>query len=230
MSESERQQLLVEWNETAVETGSGACVQELFEAQVERTGEAIAVVCGAEEVSYAELNGRANQLAHYLRAQGVAAEVPVGILMERSVAMVVAILGVLKAGGAYVPLDEMYPEERLRFMLADAQVRVLLTKQRQAENMAVAGAQVVRLDGEALEHFDLTGAGCPTAIWPAANRTTMPAETSLTMKTLSVFSVVLLCSVSSVAQVTTADYQRAQSLRQQYDGARPSRDGPRRRR
>ena len=128
LSEGERRQLLWEWNATESSYPREQCLHELFEAQVERSGESMALVSGEAEVSYEELNRRANQLAHYLRQQGVGPEVLVGILLERSVEMVVAVLGVLKAGGAYVPLDPVYPPERLRFMLEDAGVSVLLTQ------------------------------------------------------------------------------------------------------
>ena len=95
-------------------------MHELFEEQARRRGEAIAVVYEGEQVSYGELNRRANQLGRYLRKQGVGPEVAVGLCVERSVEMVVGILGILKAGGAYVPLDPEYPEERLKYMLEDA--------------------------------------------------------------------------------------------------------------
>ena len=105
LSEGERQQLLFDWNATESEYPREQCLHELFEEQVTRNGESVALVFGEEEVSYEELNRRANQLAHYLRTQGVGPEILVGVLLERSVEMVVAVLGVLKAGGAYVPLD-----------------------------------------------------------------------------------------------------------------------------
>ncbi|HEU4873422.1 MAG TPA: condensation domain-containing protein, partial [Pyrinomonadaceae bacterium] len=132
LTESERQQLLRDFNDTAAEFPQDLCLHQLIEQQVGRTPEQVAVVFEEEEVSYRELNERANQLAHHLRSLGVGPESPVGILMERSVEMVMALLGVLKAGGAYVPLDPEYPVERLRFMLEDAQVSVLITQQRLA--------------------------------------------------------------------------------------------------
>src|SRR5215218_795265 len=104
------------------------CIHELFERQVERTPDAVAVVFDEERVSYGELNRRANQLAHYLRRLGVGPETQVGILLERSVQMIVGLLGVLKAGCAYVPLDPRYPAERLAFMIADAELKVLITQ------------------------------------------------------------------------------------------------------
>ena len=95
-------------------------IHELFEAQVERSPEAVAVVCEDRQLTYGELNRRANQLGHYLRKRGVGPEVRVGICMNRSVEMVVGLLGILKAGGAYVPLDRAYPGERLNYMIQDA--------------------------------------------------------------------------------------------------------------
>ena len=129
----ERIKLLEEWNETSRAYPRERCVHELFELQVERTPDAIAVKCEDQRLSYAELNARANQLARELRACGVGPEVLVGILMERSIEMVVAILGILKAGGGYVPLDPSYPEERLAFIIRDAGLSVVLTRQDLAE-------------------------------------------------------------------------------------------------
>src|SRR6185369_5087044 len=146
LTADERQQLLVEWNDTNVEYAAEQCIHELFEQRVERTPEAVALVFEAEQMSYRELNERANQLAHYLQQLGVGPEERVGICVERSVAMVVGLLGILKAGGAYVPLDAQYPEERLRFMLADAQVGVLLTQEQLLGRLPAPEAQVVCLD------------------------------------------------------------------------------------
>jgi len=125
----EWRQMLVEWNQTDSEFAADICVHSLFEAQAEQTPTAPAVVCGHESLTYDELNARANQLAHYLRRAGVGPEVPVAILTERSIAMVVAALGVLKAGGAYLPLDPAHAHERLAFMLHDAGAPVLLTQE-----------------------------------------------------------------------------------------------------
>ena len=128
LTEAERDQLLVEWNNTQVDYPNDSSVHELFEAQVERTPEAVAVEFEGKKLSYRELNAWANQLAHYLRRFGVGPETLVGLCVHRSLEMVIALLGILKAGGAYVPLDPSYPRERLRFMLEDAQVSVLLTQ------------------------------------------------------------------------------------------------------
>jgi amino acid adenylation domain-containing protein len=129
VSEEERRQIVAQWNETGREYGGAETVQEMFAEQAERNGEAVAVVYEGMEVSYAELNRRANQLAHYLHAQGVKADDVVGVLMQRSVEMVVALLGILKAGGAYLPLDPAYPRERLSFMVGDARLRWLISHQ-----------------------------------------------------------------------------------------------------
>ena len=138
LSARERRQLLVEWNDTTREYPRDDSVPRLFEAQVDRTPSATAVACGREEISFGALNARANQLARYLRGRGVGAEVPVGVCAERSIDMVVALLGILKAGGAYVPLDPNDPPERVGFMLADATVRLVVTETRAAERLPVA--------------------------------------------------------------------------------------------
>ena len=135
LTEAERHQLLVEWNSTQADYPD-ISVHDGFEAQVERTPDAIALVAGVEELTYRELNQRANQLAHYLQALGVKADGLVGICptgrlrtVERSPEMVIGILAILKAGGAYVPLDPTYPRERLGFMRSNAEVEVLLTSE-----------------------------------------------------------------------------------------------------
>jgi len=146
LTETERQQLLVEWNGTQADDPHDLCIHQLFEAQVERTPDAIAVVSETEQLTYAELNRRANQLAHRLRALGVEPEVLVAICLERSLEMIIGLLGILKAGGAYVPLDPAYPNERLFFMLKDAQVPVLLTRERLVARLAEQDAKVICLD------------------------------------------------------------------------------------
>ncbi|HEX2268880.1 MAG TPA: amino acid adenylation domain-containing protein [Pyrinomonadaceae bacterium] len=128
LSEAERKQL-VEWNHTATEYGPEQCVHQLIAAQAARQPYAVAVRCGDEQLTYGELNERANQLAYYLKSFGVGAESLVGVCLDRSLDMMVTLLGILKAGGAYVPLDPEYPAERLRYMLEDASVRVALTQQ-----------------------------------------------------------------------------------------------------
>ena len=146
LTELEQQTLLVDWNDTFVEYPQQECIHQLFEAQVKRTPDAIAVVFESEQLTYCELNARANQLAHYLCSLGVGPEVLVGICVERSLSMVIGLLGILKAGGAYVPLDPGYPQERLAFMLENAQMPVLLTQQRLVTVLPQTQSQVVYLD------------------------------------------------------------------------------------
>lgn len=145
LDEQERR-LLSEWNRTNAEFPRERCLHELIEEQVKRSPEAIAVVFEQEQLTYAELNGRANQLAQHLRKLGVGPEVKVGICLERSFEMVVGLLGILKAGGAYVPLDPEYPRERLAFMLE--QVAVVLTTQYLADSLSLHTAKVIRLDAD----------------------------------------------------------------------------------
>jgi amino acid adenylation domain-containing protein len=140
------QQVLVEWNRTRVDYPQDECIHELFEAQVEQTPDAIAVEFEEQKLTYRELNGRANQLARYLRQRGVGPEGLVGICLERSVEMIVGILGILKAGGAYVPLDPDYPKERLAWMLEDAQPPVLLTREALLSALPASGAEAICLD------------------------------------------------------------------------------------
>ncbi|MBN3892533.1 MAG: amino acid adenylation domain-containing protein [Nostoc sp. JL31] len=123
----ERQELLIDWNDTKRDYPENKCFHQLFEAQVQETPDANALVFDDEQLSYKELNIRSNQLAHYLKKLGVVPDVLVGIYVERSPEAIVALLGILKAGGAYLPLDPSLPQERLNFMLEDAQVSILLT-------------------------------------------------------------------------------------------------------
>jgi len=146
LSELERHQLLVEWNDTATEYPADKCIHQLFAEQVERTPDNLAVVFEDQQLTYLQLNQRANQLAHHLQCLGVGPEVLVGICVERSVEMVVGLLGILKAGGAYVPLDPNYPQERLSYMLMDSGVGVLLTQQSLLESLPPHTAQVICLD------------------------------------------------------------------------------------
>jgi amino acid adenylation domain-containing protein/thioester reductase-like protein len=146
LTKSEQQQLLVDWNRTQIDYPQDKCIHKLFESQVERTPNAVAVVYENEQLTYQQLNCRANQLAHYLQSLGVKPDVLVGICVERSLEMVTGILGIIKAGGAYVPLDPEYPQERLAFMLEDAAVPVLLTQQKLVEKLPQHQAAVVCLD------------------------------------------------------------------------------------
>ncbi len=139
LTEPERHQLLVEWNDTREPFPEDSCIHELFERQVERTPDAVAVISGDRHLTYRELNARANRVAHRLRDAGVGPEVLVSICLNRSWQMLVGILGILKAGGAYLPLDPEYPAERLAFMLEDAQVPVVLTDPRLATSLPAEG-------------------------------------------------------------------------------------------
>jgi amino acid adenylation domain-containing protein len=150
VSEVERRQMLVEWNETRVEHDAAKIsASQLFEAQVELTPDSIAVEFAGKRLSYGEINARANQLAHYLRKLNVGPDVLVGLMLHRSPDMVIAFLAVLKAGGAYVPLDPSYPQERLGFILADANVNVVLTEESLCGRLPEAmAARVVSIDSE----------------------------------------------------------------------------------
>ncbi|HEX9935694.1 MAG TPA: amino acid adenylation domain-containing protein, partial [Longimicrobium sp.] len=151
LAEAERRLVLREWNATEAAYPAEACVHELVEAQVARTPGAVAVAFEGERVTYAELNARANRLAHHLRALGVGPDVRVGICVQRSVEMVVGLLGILKSGGAYVPLDSSYPVDRLRNMVEDSAPAVLLTHPPQAGTAAALSA------GSDIPVLDLTG-------------------------------------------------------------------------
>ena len=146
MTDAERHQILVEWNRTERDYPRDKCVHQLFEEQVARTPDALAVVFEANTLTYRELNTRANQLARHLRSRGVGPDVLVGLCVERSLDMVVALLGILKAGGAYVPLDPGYPRGRLALMLDDARPPVLLTQKRLAAGLPAHEAKVICLD------------------------------------------------------------------------------------
>ena len=142
----EQQRLLVICNASQVDYPHDQCLHQLFEAQVARTPDALALRYEDEHLTYRELNHRANQVAHHLQTMGVGAEVLVGLYVERSLAMVVGLLGILKAGGAYVPLDPTYPPERLAFMLEDSQAPVLLTQAHLVAGLPAHRARVVCLD------------------------------------------------------------------------------------
>jgi amino acid adenylation domain-containing protein len=142
----EQQQLLIDWNDTKVVYTDDKCIHQLFEAQVTRTPTQIAVVFEGKELTYQELDRQANQLAHHLKLLGVNPEVLVGICVDRSLDLIVGLLGILKAGGAYIPLDPAYPAERLTFMLQDSQISTLLTQQHLLLNLPAHPAQVICLD------------------------------------------------------------------------------------
>jgi amino acid adenylation domain-containing protein len=146
LEESERRRLLLEWNQTATAFPQDRTIQGMFDEQAASTPDAVAAVYEQEPLTYAQLNSRANQLAHHLRSLGVGPEVRVGMCLERSLEMIVAWLGILKAGGAYVPLEPTHPPGHLDFMLRDADVRVVLTQQRLLEKFSDYEGPVVCLD------------------------------------------------------------------------------------
>jgi amino acid adenylation domain-containing protein/FkbM family methyltransferase len=149
LTEDERQRILLTWNNTEIKyTESDLCLHELIERQAKETPNQIAVIFEQESLTYSELNDRANQLAHHLRGLGVGPDVSVGLSLDRSLDMVVSLLGVLKAGGAYVPLDPAFPRNRLAYMMEDSQMKVLLTHRGIEQNMLVLPPVIVRLDSD----------------------------------------------------------------------------------
>ncbi|MBF6570846.1 MAG: amino acid adenylation domain-containing protein [Candidatus Binataceae bacterium] len=148
LEDSERERILVEFNQTASPFPDDVCIHRLFEEQVERTPERVALTFENQHLTYAQVNARANQLAHYLRGRGVGPEARVAICMERCVEMVVALLGILKAGAAYLPIDPAYPKQRLAFTLEDAGARMLLTMAPLRERMPEQGVHLICLDTE----------------------------------------------------------------------------------
>jgi amino acid adenylation domain-containing protein len=148
LPEAERRQLLEEWNATTAEYPRDKCVHELFAAQAARTPDAVALVYEDGALTYGELDRRANQLGHHLQKLGVGPETIVGLCVERSLEMVVGLLGILKAGGAYLPLDPSYPQERLGYMVSDARAPVLVTQAHLLDQLPVHAASVVRLDAD----------------------------------------------------------------------------------
>jgi amino acid adenylation domain-containing protein len=146
LSAAEREKVLFGWNDNFADYPKNQCVHELFEAQAARTPEATALIFGAERLTYRELNSRANRLAHYLQTFGVAPETLVGVCVERSIEMIVGVLGILKAGGAYVPLDPNYPKDRIRLMLEDSNASIVLAKEKTAADLNQHQSKIVCLD------------------------------------------------------------------------------------
>ncbi|MEH2128696.1 amino acid adenylation domain-containing protein [Nostoc sp.] len=146
LTQPEQHQLLVEWNNTQADYPAHKCIHKLFEEQVERTPNAVAVVFDNQQLTYRELNCRANSLAHYLQSLGVKSDTLVGLCIERSLLMIIGVLGILKAGGAYVPIDPEYPQERISFMLEDAQTSILLTQKQLLERLPKQQTQLICLD------------------------------------------------------------------------------------
>ncbi|WP_016952818.1 non-ribosomal peptide synthetase [Anabaena sp. PCC 7108] len=148
LTEVEKHQLLVEWNQSETDYPQDKCIHQLFEEQVEKTPDVVAVVFENEQLTYQELNQRANQLANYLRKLGVNADKLVGLCLEPSLSRIIGLLGILKAGGVYLPLDPVYPQERLRFMIEDSQVSILLTQASLAAKLSNNSLQIVNLDAD----------------------------------------------------------------------------------
>jgi surfactin family lipopeptide synthetase A len=162
LTEAERQQILIDWNDTA-RPRAQVPVHQVVEEQARKLATAIAVQCGARHLTYAELNAQADSLAGILRKMGVGPDVPVAICLERSVEMIVGILGVLKAGGAYVPLDPTYPQERLNFILADCKPKALLTQTQLAE-LLPADVPTVLLDSTEWKQASQAQDRCETTL------------------------------------------------------------------
>jgi amino acid adenylation domain-containing protein len=179
LTEAERHKVLVEFNATDTNFRRDLCIHNFFEAQVARTPQATALICGQERLTYCELNWRANQVAHYLREQGVGPEVLVGVCCNRSIEMLVGIMGILKAGGAYVPLDPAYPKERLQAIVEDAKAPILLAQEESARMLPNHAARVIRLDAD----------------WPAI--AAMPATNLTSSATASNLGYVLFTSGST---------------------------------
>jgi len=159
LTDAERHQLLVEWNDTATDYPKDKCIHELFERQVEQTPNAVAVSFQGRHLTYRELNTRANQLAHHLMSLGVGPEKLIAICVDRSLEMIIGLLGILKAGGAYVALDPTYPKKRLHFMVEDSQVSILLYQKHLLPNLPQTRA--VSLCLERLSLFNGAKSGNP---------------------------------------------------------------------
>lgn len=160
LTKAERQHILVQWNDTQINYAAQGFLPDLFETQVQRSPDAVAIVFGDMCLTYQELNQRANQLASYLRNVGVDSEVLVGISVERSIEMVIGLLGILKAGGAYVPIDPEFPQTRIQFMLENSEVSVLLTQHALEKRLPPNQAQKVFLDTD-WKHIAATDARNP---------------------------------------------------------------------
>ncbi len=167
LPDAERQQLLVDWNNTAAELpGKALCLHQLIEEQAVRTPNQLALVFEQQELTYGELNFRANQLAHYLKELGIGPDVLVGLYVQRSIEMVVGMLGVLKAGGAYVPIDPSYPSARIALVVEDSHLGFILTTDEIRAALPASAARVISLDGDA----EAIAALSPAAVPPSANK------------------------------------------------------------
>ena len=207
MAEAERERILVQWNATGVEYPRDRCIHEVFEEQVERTPEAVAVLFGDETLTYRELNIRSNRLAHNLRALGVGPDVPVGFSIERSPEMIVGLLGILKAGAAYVPIDPTHPQDRLAFVMADAGARKLLTGKTPRPWLEECAAEVIRLNSEVFTGPDEVPAVSPVSsdslayILYTSGSTGEPKGVEVTHRSV----VNLLYSLAETPGITAAD-------------------------
>ena len=148
MSNAERQKTVLAWSRSQEPTKSGQCLHRLIESQVKRTPDGIAVQQDGQRLTYRDLNERANRVAHYLRHRGVVPGVIVGLCLERSINLIVGMLGILKSGGAYLPLDANYPTDRLGYMLQDSQVQIVITQQDQLGRLPAANFRTICLDSE----------------------------------------------------------------------------------
>ncbi|TAE53210.1 MAG: amino acid adenylation domain-containing protein, partial [Nostocales cyanobacterium] len=148
LTTSEKQQLLIEWNNTQTEYPVDKCIHQIFELQAEKTPDTTAVIYGNQKLTYRELNQKANQLAHQLISLGVKTESVIGIALERSVEMVIGLLGILKTGNAYVPLDPEYPQERLTAIIEDAEIEIIITNSKTVKNLPENQAEIICYDQE----------------------------------------------------------------------------------
>jgi amino acid adenylation domain-containing protein len=207
MAEAERKRILVQWNATRVDYPRDRCIHEVFEEQVERTPEAIAVLFGDKTLTYRDLNIRSNRLAHNLRALGVGPDVLVGLCIERSQEMIVGLLGILKAGAAYVPIDPTHPRDRLTFIMADAGARKLITGKTRRPWLEECAAEVVRLNSEVSAGPDDAPAVMPVSpdslayILYTSGSTGQPKGVEVTHRSV----VNLLHSLAETPGVTEAD-------------------------
>jgi amino acid adenylation domain-containing protein len=158
----EMNKVLVQWNDTASEFPARACVHQLFEAQAERTPDAVAVMYEEDQLTYRELDCRANQVANYLRGLGIGPDIPAGICLDRSTQMMIALLGIMKAGGAYVPLDPEYPKERLAFMIQDSGLQYVITQHSLDQRLSDCGKKLIYIDRD-WELISQAGAEKPSA-------------------------------------------------------------------
>ena len=210
LSAAERHTILREWNDTARPIPS-ATLPELFAAQAARTPDAVAVVFEDETLTYAQLDARANQLAHHLQSLGVGPEVVVGLCVERSLEMIVGLLGILKAGGAYLPLDPAYPPERLAFMLEDAAAPCCSTQSALRERLPAHAARIVRLDAD----------------WPAIARKPTTAPPNRLHPANTAYIIYTSGSTGTPKGVAVTPQRRSPILRQLRSIASPSRGATR---